>query len=380
MSHFIAKRLQNFDSSKIRAAFEFAEEIPNPIDLSIGFPEDNTPDYIKLAGIEAIKNNHTRYTATSGMIALRRAIAQKLQTENHIPSDISHVTITPGITTGILLCYLAILDPDDEILIPDPFFPPYKELAVMLGAKAVLIDTAPSFQLTAELIEPLITPKTKALVVNSPNNPSGAVYPRSELMKIANLAKEHDLVVISDEVYEYFCYDEEHFSIGSLYPNTITLNGFSKSYAMTGWRVGYINGPRAIIDAVNELQQYTVFSSSSVGQHAALTALKHKPLDIGARYEAKRDTARTTLEKTFRDIHGAQGAFFFFVKLPGRLRDMSFVNHLGHRGVIVLPGSAFSNHQNYIRISYAGETKNLQKGLKLLCESVDIMTKHSPID
>ena len=146
MTRFIAKRLADFDSSKIRAAFEFAENIPNPIDLSIGFPEDNTPDHIKLAGIEAIRNNHTRYTSTNGMAALRKAIAKKLESENKVPSGPDHVTIMPGITTGILLSYLAILDPGDEVLIPDPYFPPYKELAVMLGAKAVLVDTAPSFQ------------------------------------------------------------------------------------------------------------------------------------------------------------------------------------------------------------------------------------------
>jgi len=380
MTRFIAKRLADFDSSKIRAAFEFAENIPNPIDLSIGFPEDNTPDHIKLAGIEAIRNNHTRYTSTNGMAALRKAIAKKLESENKVPSGPDHVTIMPGITTGILLSYIAILDPGDEVLIPDPYFPPYKELAVMLGAKAVLVDTAPSFQLTPDLIRPHITSRTKAIVVNTPNNPSGAVYPEHELRKIAELAKEHDLIVISDEVYEYFCYDDRHFSIGSVYPNTLTLNGFSKSFAMTGWRIGYISGPPAIVEAINELLQYTVFSSSSVGQHAALAALRHRSLDIGTRYRTKRDQSRSILEKTFPNIQGGQGAFFFFLKLPGQSPDMKFVNQLSHRGVIVLPGSAFSNHQNYIRISYAGESARLEKGLELLCESVNIMQRHSSID
>jgi aspartate/methionine/tyrosine aminotransferase len=380
MTRFIAKRLDDFDSSKIRAAFEFAEDIPNPIDLSIGFPEDDTPEYIKLAGIEAIRDNHTRYTSTNGMRTLRESIAKKLGSENSVASSPSQVTITPGITTGILLCYLATLDPDDEVLLPDPYFPPYKDLAVMLGAKAVVIDTAPSFQLTAELIKPHITAKTKVLVVNTPNNPSGAVYPEGELRKIAELANKHNLLVISDEVYEYFCYDGRHFSIGSIYPNTLTLNGFSKGYAMTGWRIGYINGPREVIEAVNELLQYTVFSSSSVGQHAALAALRHRPLDIGVRYRAKRDKVRALLEPTFSDLQGGQGAFFFFAKLPGRLRDMKFVNQLSHRGVIVLPGSAFSSHQNYIRVSYAGESERLEKGLNLLCESVGIMQRHHSID
>ncbi len=377
MSSFIAKRLQNFDSGKIRAAFEFAEDIPNPIDLSIGFPEDDTPDYIKLASIEAINKNHTRYTATNGLAALRKAISRKLEKENHIPSSPDHVTITPGITTGILLTYLAILDPGDEILIPDPVFPPYNDLAVMLGAKLVFVDTVPKFQLTAELIKPHITAKTKALVINSPNNPSGAVYPKSELLKIAALAKKHNFLVISDEVYEHFAYDEDHFSIGSVYPNTITLNGFSKSYAMTGWRVGYANGPKEIIDAINELQQYTVFSSASISQHAALAALKRHPKTIVGGYKSKRDAARGVLETAFPDIEGAQGAFYFFLRLPPRVDDMSLVNHLSHRGVIVLPGSAFSNHKDYVRISFAAEKENLLEGLKRVCESAEIMRRTS---
>jgi aspartate/methionine/tyrosine aminotransferase len=373
MRSYLAKRLQNFDSSKIRAAFEFAEDIPNLIDLSIGFPEDDTPDYVKLAAAEAIKNNHTRYTAANGLAALRQAIARKLEKENQISATPDSITITPGVTTGILLSYLAILDPGDEILLPDPFFPPYHDLAVMLGAKAVLVDTAPTFQLTAALIEPLITAKTKALVVNSPNNPSGAVYPKEELVKIAALAKKHGLLIISDEIYEHFTYDAEHFSIGSIYRETLTLNGFSKGYAMTGWRIGYIAGPQMIIDAINELQQYTVFSSSSISQHAALAALRQRPRDIAVNYKTKRDSAKQLLESAFPDIQGAQGAFYFFLRLPPGIEDMRFVNQLSHRGVLVLPGSAFSRHNDYIRIAFAAETKNLTEGLKRVCESTAIM-------
>lgn len=378
MGSFIAKRLKNFDSSKIRAAFSIAEGIPRPIDLSIGFPEDNTPEYIKLAGIEAIKNNHTRYTATNGLAELRAAIATKLKYENHISTKAAQVTITPGITMGILLCYLAVLDPGDEILVPEPVFPPYKDLAVMLGAVPIMVDTTPSFQLTADLIRPLITPKTKVLVINSPNNPSGAVYPKSEQIKIAALVKKHGLVVISDEVYEHFSYDKTHFSIGGVYPNTLTLNGFSKSYAMTGWRVGYISGPLEIIDAINELQQYTVFSSSSISQHAALAALRKSPANVLKKYHAKRDMAKNNLAKTFPDIQGAQGAFYMFLRLPSGVLDMDLVNNLAHRGVIALPGSAFSHHNNYIRIAYGLDNRKLVEGLKRLCESTKALTdKHS---
>lgn len=376
MNNKIANRLKKFDSSKIRLAFELAADIPNPIDLSIGFPEDNTPDYIKAGGIRAITNNHTRYTASNGLLELREAVAQKLKRENDIIVTAKQVTITPGITTGILLSYLALLNPGEEVLLPDPFFPPYRDLALMLDAVPKLVDTAPGFQLTAALIEPLITPKTKLLVINSPNNPSGAIYPKEELIKIAALAKKHDLTVISDEVYEHFAYDEPHFSIGSIYNNTLTLNGFSKSYAMTGWRVGYIAGPAEVVEAINELQQYIVFSSSSVGQYAALTALAQSPKHMTDKYRAKRDKAKKVLRETFPDIQGSQGAFYLFLHLPAGIKDVGFVNSLAHRGVIVLPGSAFSQHQDYIRVSFAAETRNLEKGLELLCESVRILERH----
>ncbi|HEX5448375.1 MAG TPA: aminotransferase class I/II-fold pyridoxal phosphate-dependent enzyme, partial [Candidatus Saccharimonadales bacterium] len=274
---------------------------------------------------------------------------------------------------AILLCYLALLDPGDEVLLPDPFFPPYRDLAVVVGAQPRLIDTAPSFQLTAEMLKPHITAKTKILVINSPNNPTGAVYDKSELAKIANLAKKHRFFIISDEIYEHFVYDGEHFSVGSVYENVLTLNGFSKAYAMTGWRIGYVCGPGEVIDAINELQQYIVFSSSSIGQYAALAALRRSPAKAAQRYHAKRDLALKILADTFGDIHGGQGAFYLFLKLPGGIDDLGFINHLSHRGVLALPGSAFSKHHDYIRVSYGGETKNLKKGLERVRETVQIM-------
>lgn len=375
MRQRIASRLSNFDSSKIRAAFEFAEDIPNHIDLSIGYPEDDTPDYVKIAAVEAIKNNHTRYTSANGLLRLRAAIAKKLETENGIKTNAEQIAITPGITMGIFLAYLALLDLGDEVLLPEPFFPPYNDLAAMLGARVRLIDTVPTFQLTADKIERHINAKSKILVINSPNNPSGAVYAKSELQKIAKLAKQHNLFVISDEVYEHFTYEGEHFSIGSIYPDTLTLNGFSKSYAMTGWRVGYINGPRDVIDAINELLQYTIFSSPSISQHAALGALKRSPRALTKKYQAKRDDLKRALSVAFPDIQGAQGAFYFFVKLPAGVKDMAFVNHLAHKGVIVLPGSAFSHYNNYVRIAYGAETKQLETAVKRICGSAETLAK-----
>ncbi|MEO8785048.1 MAG: aminotransferase class I/II-fold pyridoxal phosphate-dependent enzyme [Candidatus Saccharimonadales bacterium] len=369
----IADRLDHFDSSKIRLAFELARQIPNPIDLSIGFPEDNTPSAIKQAGIRAIQDNQTRYVDSNGLPKLRVGIADKLWRDNRIKVKPSQVTVTPGVTTGILLAYLALLNPGDEILLPDPFFPPYRDLASMVGAKPVLVDTAPTFQLTAALIEPLITSRTKVLAINSPNNPSGAVYPKAELVKIAKLAAKHKLTIISDEVYEYFSYDQPHFSIGSIYPNTLTLNGFSKSYAMTGWRIGYIAGPTDIVEAINELQQYIVFSSSSIAEYAALAAIKVSPHSVGIKYQKKRDSALHALSGSFPAIYGGRGAFYLFLQLPNGITDVEVVRQVSHSGVIVLPGSAFSAHNDYIRVSFAAETANLAKGLRILCQAIDTL-------
>ena len=371
----LANRIKDFDSGKIRLAFEMAKEIPDQIDLSIGFPEEDTPGNIKQAGIRAIQMDYTRYLPTNGLAELRQRIAHKLNSENRIKAKADDISVTPGLTTAILLCYLAILNPGDEVILPQPLFPPYYELAKLAGGVPVPLSTFPDFQLTADAIKKKISPRTKAIVVNSPNNPTGAVYDEAELRKIARLAKEHGLLIISDEIYEYFTYDKPHFSIGSIYKDTLTLNGFSKAYAMTGWRVGYVCGPGDIVEAINQLQQYVVFSSSSIAQYAALEAVKQPPAHLRASYALKRDTALRLLKNTFPDIHGGQGAFYLFLKLPKGLEDVKVANQLSHRGVIVLPGSAFSDRSDYIRVSFAGKLSRLKLGLTRLNESVDLLSK-----
>ncbi len=378
MSDRIAHRLDDFDSGKIRLAFELAKEIPDQIDLSIGFPEENTPDNIKRAGIQSIEANHTRYLPTNGLAELREAVAKKLIDENNIRLEATSISITPGLTTAILLCYLAIINPGDEVIVPQPLFPPYYELVKLAGGTPVPLSTFPNFQLTADAIRQKISGQTKAIVVNSPNNPTGAVYDEAELRKIAQLAREHNLIIISDEIYEYFSYDNPHFSIGSIYEATLTLNGFSKAYAMTGWRVGYIGGPGDIIEAINQLQQYVVFSSSSIAQYAALEALKQPPTHLTDKYKAKRDLAVKILSPVFKEIQGGQGAFYLFLKLPRGLEDVKVVNQLSHRGVIVLPGSAFSTASDYIRVSFAGNIDSLKTGLERVNESVKILLDHIP--
>lgn len=364
---FIAQRLNSFDSSHFRDAVRKQSELLLPIDLSIGIPEELTPEHVKAAGIKAIQEDRTVYTSANGILELRTALAKKLNGENHIPCTPDSVTIVPGLTTGQLLVYLAILDPGDEIIVFDPYYPPYPHLATMAGAEVVYASTLPTFQPDLPMLEACITDKTKAIVVNSPNNPTGAVYSELTLRKIAAIAERHNVLIISDEIYEHFVFEGSHFSIGSIYPNTITMNGFSKEHAMTGWRVGYITGPSDIIDAINELQQYVVMSSSSVAQHAALAALHHhKTQEIVDRYRAKRHLVVKRLTDAGYDIHGVQGAFYAFIKAPHDMTDIEFVDKATEHGLIIVPGRAFSKLHGFVRISYGADIHTLQKGLDVL--------------
>jgi aspartate aminotransferase/aminotransferase len=236
----------------------------------------------------------------------------------------------------------------------------------MVGARVVYVSTLPTFQPDLAAIEASITDKTKVIVINSPNNPSGAVYPEATLRKIVEIATRHNILLISDEIYEHFAFDVKHFSIGSIYPNTITMNGFSKEHAMTGWRLGYISGPQEIINAINELQQYVVMSSSSIAQHAAIAALTQKPAGVIERYRHKRDIAVDRLTKAGYVVGGAQGAFYIFVKAPHDLTDLEFVERANAHGLVIVPGRAFSQLHGYIRISYGASLQTLEKGLDIM--------------
>jgi aspartate aminotransferase len=361
----ISNRLQYFDSSDFQRAMQKQSELIDPIDLSIGIPEELTPEHIKAAGIHAIQTDKTVYAPTAGILELRTAIAEKLTNENNIQTRPEAVTIVPGLTTGQLLIYLALLDPGDEVIIFDPYYPPYPHLASMIGAHVVYVQTLPDFQPDLHALEVSITNRTKAVVVNSPNNPTGAVYPEATLRKIAEIAEAHDLVVISDEIYEHFTYDKPHFSIGSIYPNTLTLNGFSKEYAMTGWRLGYITGPQLIIDAINQLQQYVVFASSTIAQHAGLAAVAHRP-NIMAKYHAKRNYLVGRLEKMGYTVYGAQGAFYIFIKAPHDLTDIDFIELASNHNLILVPGRAFSRLNGFVRISYGADMQTLERGMDVL--------------
>lgn len=361
----LSTRLQHFDSSDFREVFLRRQRMVDPIDFSVGIPEDHTPAHIKQAGIAAIENNNTTYTPAEGLPELRELISQKLLTKNSIHASINDITVVPGLTTGLMLIYMAILDEGDEIIVMDPCYPPYQYLATAIGVDVMSVLTLPTFHPDIPTIEASITNRTKAIVINSPNNPTGAVYSKQDLIKIADLARRHNIYVISDEIYEHFVYDGEHFSIGSIYEDTITMNGFSKEYAMTGWRLGYITGPTDVINAINELQQYVVFSSSTIAQHAAIEALKH-PVNFVDKYRVKRDLVVQAVKDMGYEIHGAQGSYYVFLKAPNDMTDLEFVDRAEENGIIFVPGRAFSSRHGYIRLSYGLSQEKLHEGLRRL--------------
>lgn len=366
---FIAQRLGYFDSADFRHAIQKQSLLENPIDLSIGVPEELTPEHVKAAGIKAIQEDKTVYTPANGLHELREALAEKLRTENNIPATADTVTVVPGLTTGQLLVYLAMVDPGDEVIVFDPYYPPYSSLVNMVGGRTVYIPTLPTFQPDLALLRASITHKTKLIVVNSPNNPTGAIYSEATLREIAAIAQESDITLISDEIYEHFVYEKAHFSLGSIYPNTITMNGFSKEHAMTGWRIGYINAPIEITHAINELQQYVVMSSSSIAQHAALSALKHRR-KLSSQYRKKRDLLLPALRALGFEVNGAEGAFYAFVKAPHNLTDIEFVERATEHGLIIVPGRAFSQLHGFVRISYGANLGTVARGIDALRKTV----------
>lgn len=365
--HRSADRLKEFDSSLFQDIFYRKQRLINPVDLSIGLPGGPTPQYIKDAGISAIQDGHTSYTSANGMPSLRKAIADKLRQDNNIEASEETVTIVPGLTTGLLITYLALLNPGDEVMIMDPSYPSYHYLVPIAEARLVRVPTLDTFQLDFDAITSHISPSTRMIIVNTPNNPTGAIYPKEDLIKLAGIAKEHDIMIISDEMYESFAYEHEHFSIGSIYPNTLTMNGFSKTYSMTGWRLGYIAGPRWAIDAINQLQQYAIFSSSSIAQHAALEALR-RPVPMRTDYIEKRNLVHDRLTHAGYDVQGNAGAYYTFFKTPNGMDDLEFIELAAEHNLLLLPGRAFSDQETYARLSYGGIIKDIEKGLAIITE------------
>ncbi len=359
-------RMDLIDSSGIRKVFDLAATLEDPINLSIGQPDFDVPEPVKEAAIAAIRAGKNRYTLTQGTEELRRAVQDHLEREKGIRVGADQVMISSGVSGGLVLAFLASFGPGDEVIIPDPYFVMYKHLLRLFGATPIYADTYPDFQLTADRVAPLITAKTRAIIAGSPGNPTGTVLSEESWRGLVALAEKHDLLVLSDEIYDTFCYEGRPFSPGRISEKVLTMGGFSKSHAMTGWRLGYAAGPLDVIRAMITLQQYTFVCAPSMVQEAAAQAAMG--LEMGEHrdaYRAKRDRLIAALGGRYR-IEGAQGAFYLFAEAPGGNATEFCTRAIREKKLLVIPGGVFSERDTHFRLSYAASDAMLDRGIEAL--------------
>jgi aminotransferase len=376
MRRFINPQVAALPPSGIRKFFDLVAQARGIISLGVGEPDFATPWHIREAAIYAIEQGRTTYTSNWGLPELRQAVSRHLARWQGLTYDPgSEVLITVGVAEAIDLVMRAVLEPGDEVLIPEPCFVSYLPCAELAGGKAVTIPlrAEDQFKLTPELLRAHITPHSKVLLIGFPNNPTGAVMSREELAAVAQVASEHDLLVVSDEIYGEMTYGGEHTSIAALpgmRERTVLLNGFSKAYAMTGWRVGYACGPAEILEMMMKIHQYTIMCAPIAGQLAAVEALRNGAAERD-RMVAEYDRRRKLMLSGFRQMglpcFEPKGAFYIFPSIaPTGMNDEEFAYRLlEEEKVAVVPGSAFGESgKGHIRCSYASSTANLTEALK----------------
>jgi aspartate aminotransferase/aminotransferase len=361
---WLADRTASFDSSGIRKVFDLAAKMENPINLSIGQPDFAVPDAIKNAAIAAIRADRNGYSVTQGIAELRQALQQ--QTDAELGHADRRVLVTSGTSGALLLSILALVNPGDEVIVFDPYFVMYPALVGMVGGKAVFVDTYPDFRIDPAKVAAAITPRTKLILFNSPANPTGAVAAEADVRALAELAAQHNIALVSDEIYREFCYDAPLVSPTRWNDQTIVIDGFSKTYGVTGWRLGFMHGPSAIIDKLTMLQQYTFVCAPHPLQYAAVAALEVEMSEHVATYRHRRDMVVEGLRAAGYEVNQPGGAFYVFPKAPGDLTGSGFVTKAIQNELLIIPGNVFSQHDTHFRISYAANEATIERGLAVL--------------
>jgi len=383
MNNRLSKLAANYPASGIRKMFDLAFDYPDAIKFTVGEPNFDTPENIRQAAVRALDEGYTRYNPNQGMPDLREAIARQYTLDTGVARTASEVMITVGAMEAIVLSLLATLDPGDEVLIPDPCFPNYIGQILIAGMVPVSVPVYEEndFNIQAADIEKAVTPRTRALLLNSPSNPLGSVIPRADILEIAEVVRKHNLTVYSDEVYNRIVYDGlEYFSIAQVpdvREQVLVINGFSKTYAMTGWRIGYVLGPKDWISVMPRMQEGLVSCVSTFTQRAALEALTgtQEPFYAMLRDYTRR---RSIVTEGFNAIPGMTcktppGSFYAF---PG-IRELGVSsaefarNLVTDAGVVVVPGSAFgAMGEGYLRIVFANSDENLIEALRRIRDYV----------
>ncbi len=366
----LAARVGRIDSSGIRKIFDLARSLKDPINLSIGQPDFAVAPAIKEAAIAAIRADKNSYTQTQGIPELRTQLAEEERAytgRSYVPEQL---LVTSGVSGGLFLALLALVDDGDEVIIPDPYFVMYKHLVNLFGGRPVYLDTYDTgFGIDAARLEKLITSKTKLLLLNSPGNPTGRIFPKAELEAIAKVCAKHGITVISDEIYRAFSYVPTT-SMAEVYPETVVLVGHSKTFGMTGWRLGYACGSTEIIQAMTKVQQYSFVCAPSVVQYAALACpTVDSSANIDA-YRRKRDLMVGILKPKF-ELAPPDGAFYLWAKSPNGLSGDQFVDLAIKNNMLIIPGSVFSERASHFRICYTVKDEMLQRGAELLCKLAD---------
>lgn len=362
---WIADRMRHIDASGIRKAFDMARAMKDPINLSIGLPDFDPPEEARAAAMEAIEAGFHAYTQTQGTPELRGKL-QGMVDAAHGHGD-RQVLVTSGSSGALLLAICCVVDPGDEVILFDPYFVMYRHIVTLAGGKSVVIDTYDdAFQIDVRKVAAAITPKTKAILVNSPANPTGVVASAESMRAVAELCQERGILLISDEVYSSFCYDSPFISPAKFNPDVLVADGLSKSHGMTGWRLGYAHGPERLIQEMAKLQQFTFVCAPSITQKAAAAALDVDLSGQAAIYRKKRDAVVAALADRY-ELVTPSGAFYAFPKAP-RGAAGEFVADAIKHNLLIIPGNVFSRRDTHFRISYAVDDRTLERGLGVLRE------------
>jgi aspartate/methionine/tyrosine aminotransferase len=363
MTHpWIADRTAAFDSSGIRKIFDLAMNLKDPINLSIGQPDFDVPQPIRAAAVDAISNRKNAYTPTQGIAPLREKLQARIDQE--LEQSDRRVYVSSGTSGGFLLTMLSLVNPGDEVIFFDPFFVMYDSITKLAGGVPVVIDTYPDFRIDVNKVAAAITPKTKMILLNTPCNPTGVIPSEQEVRDLAELAKRKNIALVSDELYRMFCYDAPFVSPAKFNDQTIVIDGFSKSHAMTGWRLGFVHGPAAVIDVMLKLQQFTFVCAPQPVQWAGITALDQDMTPYVDAYRKKRDQIVAGLSDVY-ELAPPAGAFYAFAKAP-IASGAEFVTRAIEHNLLMIPGKVFSRRDSHFRISYAVDDRQIERGIEVL--------------
>jgi len=365
MTKLVADRTSLIDASGIRKVFALAAELENPINFSIGQPDFDVPEPLKQEAIKAIEAGLNKYSQTAGDKEFKDKITARVSAE--FGWEDPAVLVASGVSGALLLSFLSLINPGDEVIIPDPYFVIYKHVVNLLGGRCVFVDTYPDFKLHVDRIAEAISDKTKMIILNSPCNPTGVVYERDEVEALAKVAAEKDILVMTDDIYEQFSYDERPVNIAQYHEKVLVLRGFSKSYAMTGWRLAYVAAPasmKPVVEEMTKIQQYTFVCAPTPFQRAAAAALDYDVSDLVKGYARKRDLLYDGLKDKFELIRPG-GAFYAFIKAPGG-SGTEFVTKAIKNNVLVIPGNVFSEKDTHFRVSFATTDEKIQQGVEVL--------------